>query len=174
MAGREKADEFRTKAVEFGLTTGFIETSLALQLPETHSGQPLEARINIGNAQIPVAPSCWEPGDIAGEFEVLSALRGLQMGKDYLVSASLIPDGIAMKLKKILPTMDALLPFLQHYSFLFEVALLGQDNRNNKETFTFKVIKTSTMYWGQHQPLVVTVIAGATRTFLGRKVTVRI
>ena len=48
------------KAVELGNSIGFDERSLAWQVPEVHFGQPLVATVNIGNAESPVPPSCWE------------------------------------------------------------------------------------------------------------------
>ena len=77
------------KAVELGNSIGFDERSLAWQVPEVHDGQPLVATVNIGNAESPVPPSCWEPPAVGstgspavgGHAAVLDALRGLHTNK---------------------------------------------------------------------------------------------
>ena len=139
--GEQKVQEFRMKAAEFGNSIGFDERSLAWQVPEVHVGQPLVATVNIGNAESPVPPSCWEPpavGSTGGHAAVLDALRGLHTNKVYLTSKSKIPMDVARQLKDLLPK-GGLLPFLQQYPNLFEVTLTGQYNRKNKPMFTFKV-----------------------------------
>ena len=108
MGGQEKADEFRTKAVEFGFTHGFTELSLAWQIPEVHLGQPLVATINIGNAESPVPPSC-RPAvgstgrAVGGHAAVLDALRGLHPNKVYLTPKTQITMKVAMRLNDLLP-----------------------------------------------------------------------
>ena len=72
------------KAVELGKSIGFDERSLAWQVPEVHVGQPLVATVNIGNAESPVPPSCWEPPAVGstgrpavgGHAAVLDVVRG--------------------------------------------------------------------------------------------------
>ena len=87
------------KAVEFGNSIGFGERSLARQVPEVHVGHPLVATVNIGNAESPVPPSCWERPAVGstgrpavgGHVAVLDTLRGLHTNKVYLTPESQIP-----------------------------------------------------------------------------------
>ena len=116
--GLHAVESFRRRAVEVGNSIGFDARSLAWQVPEVNFGQPLVATVNIGNAESPVPPSCWErpavgstgrPG-VGGHAAVLDALQGLNTKKVYLTPESKIPIGVAMKLKALLPK-DGLLPF---------------------------------------------------------------
>ena len=92
IGGQQKVQEFRMKAVELGNSIGFDERSLAWQVPEVHVGQPLVATVNIGNAESPVPPPCWERPAVGstgrpavgGHAAVLDALRGLHTNKVYL------------------------------------------------------------------------------------------
>ena len=141
IGGEQKVQEFRRKAVEFGNLIGFVEQSLAWQIPEVHHGQPLVANLKLGDAESPVPlPRCEPPQPpppgVADHVAVLDTLRHLQKNKEYVMQR--IPWRVAGHLADHLPK-DGLLQFLRQYPNLFKVTLTNRYN-GKKPVFAFKVL----------------------------------
>ena len=146
----ETIAEFRTKAIECGRVIGFTSHSLAWQVPEIHSGQPLQPSVLIGAAESlgphenPDSPAfCGAPrrpafGGHIDHEAVLSVLRGLKCDTPYLTGdvKAQIPTKVGKALDPLLPK-GGLLRFLQQYPNFFAVTLRGGVKHKNKPLFSF-------------------------------------
>ena len=101
IGGEQIVQEFRRKAVEFGNLIGFVEQSLAWQIPEVHGGQPLVANLKLGDAESPVPlPRCEPPQPpppgVGDHVAVLDTLRDLEKNKEYVTHSKMSSDSCSV------------------------------------------------------------------------------